>query len=172
MRKGIDETLHTLLACISDALENAGRPVCEVGTTIGGPVIPPTCEGCGPDREGELWGSTLRVYRATQAGYNDAMPKRPCAPVDWAAEFNIMVSRCFPAIDERGERDIDGMGHSAALFHSDIAAVQRAIHCCTEIEPPYLMNINVQTEPSGGRSYLTAVVRVPVSLKASDNGVE
>lgn len=172
MLKGVDETLAGIVECVENELIKIEAPVCTASSTVGSPVIGSCCD-CG-DGEGELWGGTIRVYRmgASAGGYPDEMPKRPCAPSMWAAEFQITLARCFPVLDDYGELPpATERASSAAGLHADIAAIQRAIHCCSTTEPPYLVSIGVDTDPEGGCSYLVAVVQVPVSLKRSDNQI-
>lgn len=170
-RMGIDDTLHSLLGCIEAELEEAGVPVCTVGSTIGNPAIANCCE-CTPGVTGELWGNFLRLLRYAEEGYNNAPPRKPCAPVQWAAEYQVTLARCFPMLDEQGELpSAEERGGAAASMHTDVSVIHRALHCCTETEPPYLAEVNVTSDPEGGCSYLVAIVRVPVSLHPSKNGV-
>lgn len=170
---GIDDTLHELLTCVSARLDSSGSPVCSVGASVGMPAIASCCE-CGDAAdgggEGELWGHVQRVFRSTEAGVSQAIAQKPCAPSQWAAEYLITLARCFPVIDERGDLPaVDDRTSAAGDTHADIAAIQRALHCCTATEPPYLESIAVQTDPQGGCSYLVATVRVPVSMRPGDN---
>lgn len=168
MLKGIDETLHALLGCVEARLIDSGAPVCSVGTTVGSPAIANCCD-CG-NGEGELWGNLVRAYRVGRVGYTDAQPKRPCAPSEWAAEFQITLARCFPSLDERGELpSIEKRSDAAQTFHADLADLENAINCCTETEPPIIQAVNIEVDPSGGCSYLIATVQVPVSMKRGSN---
>lgn len=165
---GIDDTLHELLQCVSQALADDEAPVCSVGGTLGQPAIASCCD-CG-DGEGELWGNLVRVYRSQQAGLADAPPQKPCLPAHWSAEYRITLARCFPVIDESGELpSVEARTEATARGHADVATVHRAIHCCGETEPPYLVGIQVETDPAGGCSFLVATVRVPVSLHKRQN---
>lgn len=169
---GVDDTLNSLVACVCAALESDGRPTCECGTTIGSPAISICCE-CEPGVSGELWGSLVRVYRAGRTSYDQAtLPQRPCAPADWAAEYRLTLARCFPTIDEDGDLpSAEDRSAAAAALHADVATMHRAMHCCQDVEPPQVVSIEVQTDPSGGCSFLVATVRAPVSLSAPKNAL-
>lgn len=169
-KMGIQDTLEGLIDCIATSLEKDGNPVCTAGTTIGRAQIANCCE-CSPGKTGELWGAIIRLYRLGGAGgYNDAVPQKPCLPTEWAAEFQITLARCFPTIDKRGELPSPKeRGLAAGAFHKDMATMERAIRCCDTGEPAYLLSLTVDTDPEGGCSYLTAVVRVPVSTASRDN---
>lgn len=161
---GIDDTLNALLACVSDALDPAP---CSVSTTVGTPAIGDCCD-CG-DGQGELWGNLNRVFRYEERGIIDATMQKPCAPVQWAAEFRIALTRCFPVMDQYGRVSAEAQAEAASRLHADLASFHRAIHCCGETATPYLADIGVETDPEGGCSILVATVRVPVSLKPSMN---
>lgn len=166
---GIDETLNALIGCVCAALEEVGAPVCTCATTIGTPAIGRCCE-CGDGKEGELWGNLIRTYRVTEAGYADARPQKPCTPAKWAAEYQITLARCFPTLDERANLPSpEDRSAAATALHADVATLHRALHCCTETEPPYLNRIGVESDPEGGCSFLVASVSVPVSMKPGKN---
>lgn len=166
---GIDQTLHALISCVCEELEKSEAPVCVCSTTIGSPMIATCCE-CEADKNGELWGNFLRLYRGDRQTGAEVQPRKPCAPANWVAQFQITLARCFPTIDENGELpSAEDQSDSARSLHADVAAFRRAIHCCQDTEPATLEAINVQTEPSGGCSFLVATLNVPVSMRLDDN---
>lgn len=167
---GIDDTLAALVGCVCSELADAGRPTCECGTTIGIPQIATCCE-CQAGVSGELWGHLVQVYRSDMVNYGQSnVPQRPCAPAEWAAEFTLTLARCFPTIDEQGELpDPEERAAVARTLHADVAAIHRALHCCVDTEPVNVVNIRVDTEPTGGCSYLVATIQAPVSLRPDAN---
>lgn len=166
---GIDETLKALVACVCTALEDSEAPVCICSTTVGNPMISTCCE-CDSGQSGELWGNFVRLYRGDRISGGEVQAQRPCAPANWVAQFQITLARCFPTIDESGEiPDSEDQAQAAQGIHADVAAIRRAIHCCQETEPATLEAINVQTDPTGGCSFLVATLNVPVSMRMSDN---
>lgn len=166
--QGIDATLQALLACVCDALDAAEASVCTCSTTIGDPMIIDCCE-CQAGKGGELWGNFLRLYHGDRTSGADVTPPRPCAQVNWIAQYQFTLARCFPRISEDGEiPDADSQADAAAQLHADVATMARAIHCCTDTEPAYVETVNVISDPSGGCSFAKMTVRVPVSIKKSD----
>lgn len=167
---GIDDTLHLMLACIDEALREDEAPTCVVATTIGEPVIATCCE-CAGGANGELWGSFRRLYHGDRNNGNETRARKPCAPAIWWAQYQITLARCFPTVDEHGEvPDPQDRSAAAQELHADIATIQRALHCCTITEePPYIEQSTVTTDPAGGCSRLTVMVRIPVSINRALN---
>lgn len=167
--KGIDETLTTLLDCIDLALRDDGVPACVVATSVGDPVISNCCE-CAAGVSGELWGQFKRVYPGDRVSGAETRGRKPCAPVMWVAQYQITLARCYPTIGERGEIEPQDRSEAAAALHADVATIQRALHCCDAMEePPYVEQVVVSADPSGGCSSLNVFVRVPISMSRSNN---
>lgn len=168
---GVDETLAELLACICEKFEDEGAPFCKCSSTIGVPVVAQCCE-CSDGVTGELWGSLGRIYRrgTNGPGYPQTGTMKPCQQSEWVAEYNLTLARCFPTLDNLGQLPSSEDQAAAALaLHADVSTLERAIRCCALPEAAYAAQIQVINDPSGGCSYLTAIVQVPVSLSRSDN---
>lgn len=168
--KGIDDTLAIIMACADNALKESQAPVCVVSTTIGEPVIENCCE-CAPGTDGELWGHLRRAYPGDRDSGLEIRAKKSCGPTFWFAQYQITLARCFPTIDDRGEvPDPIDRASAASTLHTDVAVIQHALRCCTEIdEIPYVENVTVMNDPSGGCSKATITLRAPVSMARAQN---
>ena len=93
-----------LLTAVSDALSDDLRPVCKVYQTHGIPVIFMCCE-CEDDVEanGELSIHFRRLFDADPSTLDEVRRIRPCRGGVIAAQFRIVLARCRPIIDEKGE---------------------------------------------------------------------
>lgn len=168
---GVDETAAALLDCVMTRFEEEEAPFCVGGVTVGMPVIQSCCD-CG-DGEGEAWIHLVRVFRVSGASLQDATPAKPCQPAQWAAEFTITLARCFPTIDETGEvPPVEDRTEAAGRFHRDAATLFRAVHCCEGVEPARITQIQAQTNPEGGCSFLASTIQVPVSLAYAANVID
>ena len=166
---GIDDTLRALIECVCVQLEAVGAPPCLCGTTVGPPVVMQCCE-CGDGASGELWGQFQRLIRAGGPTYEAQRPTQPCAQVEWAAEYQLTLARCFPTIDERGDApEPAALASAAREAATDVAAITRALHCCASTRPPYVVTLGVTYPPEGGCSWLQVTVRVPVAIGATAN---
>lgn len=170
--KGIDDSINDVLSCVCEALAAAERPVCVCSTTIGQPVIATCCE-CRRGVSGELWARLVRAYRLGRngGGLPDAVAQKPCAPSNWAAEFQITLARCYPTITDEGEiPDPEEQAEAARNLAADVATIQRAVSCCSvDGEVPYIQSLGVESDPSGGCSFIVATVQIPVSMTKSTN---
>lgn len=163
-RKGIDETISAVRDCVCAALEAAEVEMCICSSTVGTPVIAPVCE-CN-----ELWANLIRIFRADRNTLSDTVAVKPCAPATWAAQVRITFARCFPTLTDMGELPSpEALDAAASVAHADAATMIRAAHCCTDTEPVYVEGVDVSNDPSGGRSYITMTIRVPVDITKSAN---
>lgn len=95
----------SLLTAVSDALSDDLRPVCKVYQTHGIPVIFQCCECEESDLEGangEISIHFRRLYDADR-DLNEVRRIRPCKGGTTAAQFRLLLARCRPIIDEKGE---------------------------------------------------------------------
>lgn len=171
--QGIDETLNIMMKCVDDALTEDGFGTLIVANTIGDPAIIPGTE-CGQD---ELWGHFLRAFRGDRDTGAEMRNRKPCAPATWWAQYRITLARCFPMLDDQGNlADPQDRSAAARTLHDDAATIQTALNCCDAIEePPFVEQIAVTVNPSGGVSLLVATVRARVSMGRARNprpGVE
>lgn len=98
---------ETLLTCVADALSDDLRPVCKVYQTHGIPVIFMCCECAdetlGDEANGELSIHFRRLYDAEASTFNEVRRIRPCKGGVTAAQFRLVLARCRPIINEKGE---------------------------------------------------------------------
>jgi len=168
---GIDETLQTLLSCVCAKLTELGVPACSCFATVGNPTESiGLCCSC-PSGTGELRASLTRVYRGDRTnGADSSVAAKPCAPVNWVAQYSVVLSRCFPKLSTSGNLPTgEKTQEAAAGLHADVAAMMRAIHCCVLDEPAYVEQVAIEQDPQGGCSYITLSVRAPITIKGASN---
>jgi hypothetical protein len=93
---------ETLLSAVSDALSDDLRPVCKAYQTHGIPVIFRCCE-CDEEANGEVSIHFRRLFDADPSTLDEVRRIRPCKGGVTAAQFRIVLARCRPIIDEKGE---------------------------------------------------------------------
>jgi hypothetical protein len=93
----------TLLDAVADALAADLRPVCKVYQTHGIPVIFMCCECDEEGANGEVSIHFRRLYDAEANSLDEVRRIRPCKGGVTAAQFRIVLARCRPIIDEKGE---------------------------------------------------------------------
>lgn len=103
----IAQVADVLLTAVSDALSDDLRPVCKVYQTHGLPVIFQCCEcedgDLGEEANGEISIHFRRLYDADASTFNEVQRIRPCKGGVTAAQFRMVLARCRPIIDEKGE---------------------------------------------------------------------
>lgn len=94
-----------LLVAVSDALSADLRPVCKVYQTHGTPVIFQccNCDGCGEGSNGEISIHFRRMFDSEGLSLSEVQRIRPCKGGTTAAQFRIVLARCRPIINEKGE---------------------------------------------------------------------
>ena len=104
MPSGLAAVADILLNAVADALSDDLRPVCKAYQTHGIPVIFMCCE-CEDDEEanGEVSIHFRRLFDANPSGLDEVRRIRPCHGGTTAAQFRIVLARCRPIIDEKGE---------------------------------------------------------------------
>jgi len=93
---------ETLLSAVSDALSDDLRPVCKAYQTHGIPVIYMCCE-CDEEANGEVSIHFRRLFDADPSTLDEVRRIRPCHGGVTAAQFRIVLARCRPIINEKGE---------------------------------------------------------------------
>lgn len=102
MANTLAQVADGLLQCVSDALSDDLRPVCKVYQTHGIPVIFMCCD-CEDEANGELSIHFRRLYDADPATLDEVRRIRPCHGGVTAAQFRMVLARCRPIINEKGE---------------------------------------------------------------------
>lgn len=159
----LEETIDGLLACVVTALEEADRPVCDSGTTIGPPVIGPgQCCDCG-ESNGQASAFLERVYPVTGNTFDQDTRLENCRPGAVAADITIMVARCYPRINEQGDMPrLDATSVAASELNTDMAVAWAALRCCGQLA---IRESAVDADPEGGCSAfairVTSLVSVP-----------
>jgi hypothetical protein len=100
--KTLAQVADDLLTCVSDALGDDLRPVCKVYQTHGIPVIFMCCD-CEEEANGELSIHFRRLYDADASTLDEVRRIRPCKGGVTAAQFRMVLARCRPIINEKGE---------------------------------------------------------------------
>ena len=107
MADALYDTADALLACAADALAADERPVCKTYQTHGIPIIFMCCECADEDApeeaNGELSIHFRRLFDAEANSFDEVRRIRPCKGGVTAAQFRLVLARCRPTIDEKGE---------------------------------------------------------------------
>lgn len=166
MATDLDTTAQQLLACVCEALaaEDVDRPVCSCYKTIGPPVIGLCCE-CSSGTTGEATIHVEQVYDCDSETLEQVTRVHPCRRGTTAADMTIVVTRCYPTIDEQGQMpDTDDQDVAATSMHDDIGVVFKALTCgCADIRLT-VRNIAVDAPPDAGCAVLVARVTAEVKL--------
>jgi hypothetical protein len=92
-----------LLNAVADALGDDLRPVCKTYQTHGIPVIFMCCECEEEGANGELSIHFRRLFDADASTLDEVRRVRPCRGGVTAAQFRMVLARCRPIINEKGE---------------------------------------------------------------------
>lgn len=99
----LQDTADGLLRAVHDALAADDRPVCKHYTSLGTPIILTCCECDDIGSNGEVSIHFRRLFDADPSSLDEVRRVRPCRGGVTAAQFRIVVARCSPIINERGE---------------------------------------------------------------------
>lgn len=163
----VDTPARALLACVCEALEVDGRPVCTCHATVGPPVIGMCCN-CADAGTGMTPESATVHFRSLFPANRDTLePVRQFSackkPGFLAADFTIVVTRCYPTLDESGEMpDPAEQDGAATLMHADVDTVFRALRCCADVGRLIVRSVDVDAQPEAGCAVLAARVTVEV----------
>lgn len=161
----LSETSRTLLTCVESALEADLRPVCKAYQTIGTPVIFTCCE-CDDGMNGELSIHFRRLFDADPSTLNEVQRVRPCKGGVVAAQFRLVLARCFPTIDEKGELpDKEFLEEAADDLQRDAELMWQSLACCTGLDIK-IDDVSVDLGPKGGCSIVFADVTTQVRVPA------
>lgn len=165
MPAGLAETSERLLACVGDALAAAERPVCSSYQTVGTPVILTCCDCEGEDGaegNGELSIHFRRLFDADPSTLTEVQRVRPCKGGVTAAQFRLVIARCFPTVTEAGEIPGHDLQEDAALdLQQDTELMWQALACCPDL-PIKIDDLSVDLGPRGGCSIVFADVTTQV----------
>lgn len=165
---GLAETAERLLACAEDALAADLRPVCTAYQTIGTPVIL-TCCDCeeeGEGANGELSIHFRRLFDADPSNLLEVQRIRPCRGGVVAAQFRLVLARCFPTVNEKGELpDPAFLDEAAVDLQRDTELMWQALACCTGLDLR-IDDLSVDLGPRGGCSIVYADVTAQVLVPA------
>jgi hypothetical protein len=124
--------------CASDGLaidSIAGRP-CRECFVVAGSIVADSCGcTCGPGdtRTGQLALSVTRIFPSAtfpNPAVDDGRQSR-CGVPFLVAEVHVQVHRCVHTMDENGTPPTcDQLLEDARIWHSDAAAVRKAVGCC------------------------------------------
>lgn len=165
-----------LLQAVSDALSDDLRPVCKVYQTHGIPVIFQCCECDDPDlgdeANGEISVHFRRMFDADASSLDEVRRIRPCRGGVVAAQFRMVLARCRPIIDEKGEipdpsvltehtddqlRDVELMWQALScsgmdLRIDDISADLSEPGTCSVIYADVTVQVQIPPLPTGNSS--------------------
>lgn len=159
------ETAQTLLTCVESALEADLRPVCKAYQTIGTPVIFTCCE-CDDGMNGELSIHFRRMFDADPSTLNEVQRIRPCKGGVVAAQFRLVLARCFPTIDEKGELPSkEFLEEAADDLQRDAELMWQSLACCTGLDLK-IDDLSVDLGPKGGCSIVFTDVTTQVIVPA------
>ncbi len=136
MPSRLNDTAEALLACVADALADDLRPVCKVYQTHGIPVIFQCCEcedpELGDEANGELSIHFRRLMDADPSTLLEVQRIRPCKGGVIAAQFRIVLARCRPTLNEKGEipPPEDLTAHTEDQLR-DVELLWQSLACCT-----------------------------------------
>lgn len=160
----LSEAAQTLLTCVTDALADDLRPVCESYQTQGTPVILQCCE-CDDEANGELSIHLRRLFDADPSTLDEVRRIRPCKGGLTAANFRLVLARCRPTINERGELpDKATLTEFAEDQIRDVNLLWQSLACCSGMDMR-IDDVSVDLSEPGSCSVIyadvTVVVRVP-----------
>lgn len=166
MAADLTTTMDDLVECVRVALEGIDRPVCDSGTTVGPPVVglAQCCDcGCADCGSGQVSAFLERVFPADGDTLQQATRVENCRPGVTAADITVVVTRCYPRIDETGNMpNLETTSTAADELNIDVATVWQALKCCG---PKIVFRESaVDSDPDGGCSAFAVRVTVPVSL--------
>lgn len=163
MARPLGPVVDALLACACGALEDAERPACACYATIGPPVVGLCCE-CGDEgTTGELTINFEDLYPADAETLQRTNRVYPCRGGVRAADITLVLSRCFPTVDEAGQMpDPTAVQEAADELHRDADILWQAITCCAGISRLVWRGLSVDSDPEGGCSMIAARVTVEV----------
>ena len=167
MAADLTTKMDALVACVSEALTDIDRPACSQGLTIGPPEPGPAgcCNKCGSNAVGgQVSGFLERVFPAekTREGIQE-IQMQTCRNGSTAADITLVVLRCYPSMDNKG--NMPKLSETTPFAHNlndDMTAVWAALKCCNQgVE---IRDSGVDGSPEAGCSAFAIRVTVMVSM--------
>ena len=171
MANNPQEAAVRLLECVSDGLSSIGNPVCKRYQTIGVPVIAQCCE-CddGLGGNGELSIHFRRLFDADASSLIEVQRVRPCKGGSVAAQYRMVLARCYPTIDEQGyPPDPEDLIEAADEQFLDVQTFWQSLVCCSEMDLR-VDDISADLSPQGGCSFVFADITVAVTIPQLPSG--
>lgn len=167
MADTLTTTMDSLVDCVCQSLADIERAVCACGLTIGPPALGPFACGCecvsGDGVGGQVSAFLERVYPAEAATFETVTRLEDCRPGAVAADITIVVTRCYPTMDDQGNQPtLDDTSPFADELNTDLAAAWNAIKCCG-----YKIAIResaIDADPEGGCSAFAIRVSTLVAM--------
>lgn len=167
MAETLNHAAQRVLECVSDALDDVMRPVCKVYQSLGTPVIYTCCECDDEGANGELSIHFTRLFDADASTLEEVVRTRPCRGGVIAAQFRLVLARCAPTIDERGEiPDPQVVADAAVEQMWDSELIWNTLACCTDLRLR-IDDISPDLGPMGGCSIVYADITVEVEVPKS-----
>ena len=168
MAEGLAVVAETLLTCVSDALSADLRPVCKVYQTHGTPVIFQccACEGDNEEANGEVSIHFRRLMDAEANSLDEVRRIRPCKGGMTAAQFRVVLARCRPIINEKGEiPDPEDLTNHTQDQLRDIELLWQSLACCAGLTLR-VDDVSADLSDPGTCSVIYADVTVEVRIPA------
>lgn len=135
MALSLQETSSRLVHCVCEAFKLDLRPVCRCYQALGTPVILDCCDCDDEGTNGEVSIHFRRLFDADASTLDEVTRVRPCRGGTLAAQFRIVVARCRPIIDERGELpDPQDITDSANDQMRDVELLWQSLACCSGLD--------------------------------------
>jgi hypothetical protein len=155
--------MDTILACVCDALSEADRPPCSCHPTIGPPVIGLCCECDEEGSTGDLTISFEDRYPAAPDTLQRVQRVYPCRRGTEAVDLLLVLTRCFPRVDDSGNMPTENeLKEASDDLHDDADVIWRAINCCPGIRLMW-RGLAVDSMPEAGCSAIAARITVEVT---------
>lgn len=160
------DAAQAVLDCVCDALSAAGRPVCSCYQALGTPVIFQCCECDDEGSNGELSIHLRRLFDADSASLLETQRVRPCRGGATAAQFRLVLARCRPIIDEKGElpppEEITAYANDQI---EDVELLWQSLACCSGLTLR-IDDVSVDLSEPGTCSVIYADITVDVRVPA------
>lgn len=162
----LSETSQSLLECVCDALDLDMRSTCRCYKALGTPIILECCECDEEGSNGEVSIHFRRMFDADPSTLIEVQRVRPCRGGVIAAQFRIVVARCRPIINEKGELPPPEQITEAANDQMrDAELMWQALACCSGLDLR-IDDISADLSEPGMCSIIYADLTVSVSVPA------
>lgn len=162
----LSEAAQSLLTCVCDAMELDQRSVCKCYQALGTPVILDCCECSDEGSNGEVSIHFRRLFDADPPTLNEVIRVRPCKGGTLAAQYRIVVARCRPIINERGELPpAEDITYAANDQMRDVELLWQSLACCSGLDLR-IDDVSADLSEPGMCSIIYADLTVSVSVPA------